>query len=287
MKKFFTLISAVLGLLLALALAGPSGGPDSVRAQETDPLPESLDKLYPPAAHGPMWLLSMFGLGTAFSGMVTDFMEGDFANAQQGYADFRDRYAKLPQLVPEWAMRLPSETMDALGVALESRDPAQFMPAVDRASMVCHNCHVENMTRVQQKYHWDDFGVITLTDPPSKQDMPFRIFMRMLDGDLAGVQVDLAQGQVDAARQHALGMAARYQTLRDACVACHDSERSYYVDSNITGMIDKLGIALESDRVDRNMVQELVERIGMESCHRCHLVHGPAALARYAHSPSK
>lgn len=287
MKRLALLLAVGCGLLWLRVPVGPSLGTRTAHAEQTTSgqggpqLPGSLDELYPPKASGSTWFLTMLGMGTAFSGIATDFMEGDFANAEQGYNDFRSHYAQLPQMVPEWAGNCPSEPMDALGTALTSRDPAKFMPAFDHASEVCHHCHVENMTRVQQKYEWGDFSVLTLTDPVSKQEMSFRIFMRMLDGDLSGIQVDLKQGQVEQARQHALGIAARYETLKEACAACHDSERAYYVDSRILGMIRELDTAVAGQSVDRESVQRLVQGIGMKSCHECHLVHGPAALSRY------
>lgn len=285
MRRGIIVVVGLLGLLPGESVLSQPGGMEAAGA--TSPLPQSLDKLYPPGAEGPVWLLTMFGLGTTFSGVVSDFMEGDFANAERGYADLQLQYGKLSQMVPEWAGELPREPIEALGTALRSRDPAKFMPAVDHASMVCHGCHVENMARVQQKYHWGDFGVIGLTDPVSKQDVPFRVFMQMLDSDFSGVQVDLAQGQLDQARQHVAGLAKRYAILKDACGACHDSERSYYVDSSVTGMIDTLGKALEGDAVDPGSVRQLMQGIGMESCHKCHLVHAPSAMARYSMEAAK
>lgn len=262
------------------------GGTAGVSAQAAGSLPQSLDNLYPPNARGPAWLMAMLGMSASFSGMVTDFMEEDFENADRGYDEFRRKFEEVSHMVPEWADEFAAEPMDALGKALKSRDPAEFMPAVDRASQVCHGCHVKNMTPVQQKYHWADFSIIMLTDPVTKQDMPFTIFMRMLDSALTGVQVDVAQGQMDRAAGQAEALAARYETLKEACEACHDTERTYYVDAGITGMIGKLKTAVGDASGDPAGVQELVQAIGMESCHKCHLVHGPAALARYAGSPS-
>ncbi len=276
----------LVAFLTVIAVVGQFGAANTVYAQATHSLPQSLDKLYPPTANAPVWLMAMFGMGTSFSGMVADFMEGDFANAEKGYADFKGQYKKLSEMVPEWAGDLPGEPMDALGAALKSQDPAKFMPAVDNASKVCHACHVKNMTPVQQKYHWGDFGSIALTDPLSKQDVPFTVFMQMLDGDLSGVQVDLAQGQVDRAREHAAGLATRYGTLKESCEACHDTERTYYVDASITAMIEKLGGALGGASADPGSVQKLVQGIGMESCHKCHLVHAPAALAKHTGKPA-
>lgn len=135
------------------------------------------------------------------------------------------------------------------------------------------------MAAVQQKYHWGDFQSISLTDPVSHGSVPFAAMMQMLDGDLSGVQVDLVEGQIDQARQHVSGLAARYGAVKEACGACHDSERRYYVDSSITEMIDALATSLEGANVDPGKAQKLAQGIGMESCHKCHLVHGPAAMA--------
>jgi hypothetical protein len=234
-----------------------------------------------------MLLASMIEMATSVSGMVTDFMEGDFTHADAGYGDFRVRYEKLSQMVPEWAADFPREPVDALDAPLRSRDPATLMPAVEQATRACHACHVKRMTRVQQKYHWGDFRDMVLTDPVSKGDVRFTALMQMLDGDLSGIQVDLGQGQVEEARAHASALAARYGTLKDACGACHDSERSYYVDSRITGMLDGLRAALAGAEADGGSVRKLALGIGTESCHKCHLVHGPAALARYASETGK
>lgn len=287
MKRIVVLTVGLCAFVAGQVFLGQADETGATHAQEASLLPRSLDKLYPPQADRPVWFLAMLGMGTSFSGIATDFMEDDFANAEKGYEDFRAQYDKLSQMVPEWASNCPTEPMDALRAALKSRDAAKFVPAFEQASEVCHLCHVQNMTPVQQKYQWGEFSVITLTDPVSRRDLPFRGFMQMLEGDLSGVQVDLAQGQVQQARQHATAMAARYETLVEACAACHESERAYYVDSRILAMVSKLGETLASENPDHETVLGLVQGIGMKSCHECHLVHGPAALSRYGNMSSR
>ena len=281
MKNERLAVCALSGSLWVHALLGPMGAIGLAQAQASTPLPGSLDALYPPQSNAPVWLQSMLGMGAAFSGMVGDFLEGDFTNADKGFSDFQLQYGNLAGMVPEWKGDFPAEPIEALGLALQSREPARFMSAVDQASKVCHSCHVKNMTRVQQRYHWGDFAGIILTDPVSKGDVPFPVFMQMLDGDLSGVATDLTQGQVDQAGRHAEALAARFDTLKESCGACHDTERSYYVDAGVTGMIGKLGVSLKEPVPDPAGVMKLVQGIGMESCHKCHLVHGPAALAAY------
>lgn len=282
MKRLMVLMACSLVLMATAAAVIETSRAETVNATAISSLPLSLDKLYPPQARGPVWLISMIEMGTSFSGIITDFMEGDFSQAERGYADFRVQYGKLAEMIPEWAGDLPGEPIDALGPALESRDIGVFMPAADRVSGVCHGCHVKNMTVVQQKYHWGDFQSIALTDPVSNADVTFPGLMRFLEGDLSGIQVDLAQDQVDRAREHANGLAARYAALEESCEACHDTKRHYYVDASIMEMIEQLRAVLGGPTADSSSVQKLVQGIGMESCHNCHLVHGPAALARYA-----
>jgi cytochrome c556 len=281
MNRFFVVTLCLLGSFAGgSAVAGP-GGPEGIPAPTAPSVPPSLDKLYPPNTTGPLWLTSMFEMGSALSGTVADFLESDFANAEQRYGDFRDRYEALSQMVPEWTADFAREPVDALGPALQSHDPARFMPAVEQVSQVCQACHVRSMTDVQQRYHWGDFSTIVVTDPVSRTDVPFAVFMQMLDGDLSGVQADLTEGQLDQARSHAAALATRYTTLRDACTACHDTERSYYVDAAITGEIESLADTLAAATPDPASVWPVLQGIGMESCHKCHLVHGPAALARH------
>ncbi len=277
--------------VLSLIVVGSATGQRQEAAPAVSPaataLPPSLDALYPPNADRPVFLLAMFELGTLMSGTIGDFLDGDFANAEQGYTSFQEKYARLSQMVPEWRSELPAAPIAALGEALRSRDPAKFMPAAQGAGQVCHTCHVKNMARVQQKYHWGDFAGIMLTDPVSKQEVPYVTFMQMLDGDLAGVGVDLSQGQVDKAREHVVALATRYVTLRESCAACHQSERQYYVDAGILGLVDGLGAAMAAASPDPAAVRNALQGIGMESCHNCHLVHAPAALAKHSLAPAQ
>lgn len=54
----------------------------------------------------------------------------------------------------------------------------------------------------------------------------------------------------------------------------------HYVDEGMQGLIEKLGQAIENPSTDPKTAVELIQRIGMESCFKCHLVHVPAALAK-------
>ena len=56
-------------------------------------------------------------------------------------------------MVPEWEKDYPVEPLDELKIVLETQDPGKVMAAIEKLGETCHQCHVANMVKVQQKYH--------------------------------------------------------------------------------------------------------------------------------------
>lgn len=244
------------------------------------PPPASLDSLYPPAAQGPVLLMRMVGLAEALSGLGVDVFQQDRENVPAGLERFRSEYAAVAALVPEWQASYPMEPVEALAAALETGDPAQIGPAFEAVGAVCHDCHVANMSKVQFRYRWGDFGSIALTDPSSGRSLNFRQMMQEMEMAFVGVGTDLAQGQLANARQNFATFQARFDLVASACAYCHASEREYFVDADVRRLIQQLGAALRTAAPDGAQMMQLGQRIGEESCARCHLVHGPAAMAK-------
>lgn len=278
-----SLIIAVAGVFIGLVFAVVSVAEDEGKAapQPKLSLPASLDNLFPPKAPAPVFFIKMIEMSISLSGIVSDFMENDTENALNNYRNFKEKYLELAGLVPEWRELYPVAPVDKLGEALKSGDPGQLMAAVDNMGQACNVCHYVNMPLVQQKYHWDDFYDLTATDPLSNQDVSFLQLMHMIDSHLAGVALDVEQGQWENAKNQLRGLDARMRAMKDVCAACHDTERKYYVDEGVFNMIDKIGLALNETPSDTKAVNDLLHGIGQESCTKCHLVHVPAAYARY------
>jgi len=258
------------------------GGEKQGEVGKSGLLPLSLDKHYPPAAPGPVYLASMLEMATSLSGMTADLFEGDPANAQAHLENFRAQYLKVSKMVPEWESYYSMAPVDQLAAAMKSEDPGQVMGAVDNLGKACNVCHYRYMVPVQQKYHWGDFATMTVTDPLSKSDYPFVVFKHMMETDMNAVGTDIAQGDKENALKHLGGFEQRFQALKESCEGCHDSERKYYTDESITGMISGIRAKLNEETVDPGAVGQLLQGIGQESCYKCHLVHAPAAYAKYA-----
>jgi cytochrome c556 len=229
----------------------------------------------------------MFALSGPFEGIMVDLQEGDIPGVQANFEAFKAQYEKVSGMVPEWTDRFPMEPVEALGQALASGDPAQVGPAMGGVGGVCGSCHMLDLVKAQQKYHWPDFETVELTDPLSGESMHLSDYMMAMAGAFAGVGNDLQQGQVDAARQNFQAFSARFNALAEnACKQCHKDQagkeipRTYFVDDSVMGMIDQLGQAVAANPPNGQAIGQLSGAIGTESCMKCHLVHLPAATAK-------
>ncbi len=251
------------------------------------PLPDSLDKYFPPQAEGPVYLFEMFALSGPFEGIIVDLQQKDTDGVQANYEAFKAQYQKLAGMVPEWKERYPMEPVDALGTALATGDPAKIGPSLEKVGKVCGSCHIVSQTKAHQKYHWKDFEEIKLADPLTRETLSLHSYMERMAAAFGGIGNDLRQGQLDNARKNYQAFNARFDALaKNACKQCHQDRagkeipRTYFVDESVKGMIGQLGQVLSSPTPDAEAIGKLSGAIGNESCFKCHLVHFPAAQAK-------
>ena len=272
----------LVGLLALVSIAragtdGQSGG--TPRATATSQLPGTLDAFYPPAAEGPVYLFKMLGLETSFSGIIVDLMEDDLEGARGSFRDFQAQYQAIAAMVPEWEGEYPEDEVKVLGEALETGNKTRAMSAFNAVGGICHRCHLAAMVPAQQRYHWGDFGAVAVMDPESGASTGYPQFKKFLAANLAGITVDLKQGQIANARKQFDGFRGRFEALRGSCLGCHEKESRYFVNQEMRDAVDELGQSLRSRTIAEETVMALVQKIGRESCSKCHLVHLPAALS--------
>jgi hypothetical protein len=280
-------IPVVIALLCALGCA-PDRSAEIARLKAeverlreiAGPPPASLDRLYPPTAKEPVFLLAMHGQAQPLIATVLKVTQGDMPSARKYFAQFREAYARASSLVPEWKDKFPTGPIDEMGAALESGAPDKVMASVEKVGAVCAGCHMVNMPKVMQAKHWSDFSLISLTSPITRQPVKWAEFMFGLEVSFAGIGIELQEGHVEKAREYFGAFNGAMGELRTACAACHDTERKYFVDASVQSTIDALGVALQKPAPDATLVGDLSAKIGMESCRKCHLVHVPAALTQ-------
>lgn len=244
------------------------------------PLPASLDNYYPPKAQAPVFMIDMFALAISIEGIGVDLQENDMAGARANFDAFKSQYKKMAGMVKEWKDKFPMELIDTLGEALTAGNSARIGTAMNQVSKVCLSCHLINQTKAQQKYHWPDFDILTLSDPVSKEKLSWHDFMVRMSGAYTGISTSLQQGQLENARRYFKAFSSNFASMTEGCFDCHPSPRAYYVDESVQRMIKELGIALAASAPDTNTVQQLGNAIATEGCINCHYVHMPAVLAK-------
>jgi hypothetical protein len=229
----------------------------------------------------------MFALSGAFEGIIVDLQQQDTSGIQSNYEFFKGQYQKMSEMVPEWKTRFPMEPVESLGKALTGGDPAKVGPALEEVGKACGSCHLLFQTKAHQKYHWQDFEEVKLTDPLSNETLELHHFMERMAVAFVGIGNDLRQGQLDNARENFQAFNSRFKTMaKDACKECHQDPtgkeipRNYFVDASVQGMIDQLGQVLSESSPDAQAIEQLSGGIGNESCMKCHLVHFPAAHSK-------
>jgi len=244
------------------------------------PAPAALDSLYPPAAAAPVFLIAMHEMATPLTATLLKVREGDPAGASRYLARFREAYGRASEMVPEWKERFPPAPVGEFAAAVETGNMEKVMTAMQKVGAVCQDCHAVNMAKVQAVREWDDFSVISVTDPRSNRDLSYPEFMMTLDMAFTGIGVGLEEGKIDRAREYFASFSDGMDRLRESCRACHETERAYFVDAGVRSSIDALGGALRNPKPDPQLVGGLMMKIGTESCGKCHLVHVPAAYAQ-------
>ncbi len=277
---FIGVISLVIGFTAPISLG--TDEPDGRPSYTITKPPESMDQYYPPNTEAPIYLLEMFELEGAFSGVIANMQQGNFEAAQGAYQGFLAKYKELSEMVPEWKDYFDIEMVEALGKALQSGDPGQIQKAMGGVGETCGSCHKDNILGAWYRYSWKDFHEISVKDPLSGKEVGLKDYMHMLAGDFGGIGGALQQRQVEGARKAYQGFSSRMEGLTKVCENCHETERLYYVSEDVMDMLVAIGVELTNEKPNPAQIGELSGQIGGASCRGCHLVHMPAAMVQEA-----
>jgi cytochrome c5 len=242
----------------------------------TGPPPSSLEYLYPPKSDGPFYQIMMFDLAKPFTAIGIDMFEKNLKQAKENFDKFRSQYIEVSKTVPEWEEAYPLEPIEELGTALSTGEQEKVMMAMGKVAKICQDCHIVNMPKVQQKFHWDEFSDIYVTDPVTNQEMGYKQHMLSLETSFQGIELNLKRGKMEKALKYFDSFYERFGSMKETCNICHETERKYYVDTNLEEVLKKLKENLGSTAPDVKSISELTREIGTESCFKCHLTHIPA-----------
>lgn len=88
-----------------------------------------------------------------------------------------------------------------------------------------------------------------------------------------------AEGKFDKTKAALNNFQKMVEGLNEGCKECHgkDDKRKYYTSSDVLNLLSKVADELNETQPDIENVSKTLNRAGIESCYKCHLVHIPAA----------
>jgi cytochrome c556 len=248
----------------------------SSNIDEVVQLPKGLEAYYPPKTDGPFYLFRMLDLEGAFSGIAAELEENDLKGARDLFKVFKTEYSSVKKMVDEWKKDFPDSEIFALETALDGTNKDLIFSAFGEMGKVCHRCHEASMVATQQKYRWGNFSELDVRDVENGEKKPYAVFKKFLAVNMAGVRVDASQGQWDGARKHFSTLKGRFALLTNSCTSCHVEEPKYFVNPDSLPLLEN---ELGKNQPDNDKVDNLIQKLGGESCAGCHLIHVPAAMA--------
>ena len=226
--------------------------------------PESLDQYYPPKSQGPQYLFAMRTMDGPLMGMMTHIQDGDMAKAREYFKAFAVEYGKMAKMVPEWSRHYwPEEPLNNLSAALKSGDGKKIEAAMPALMQGCVKCHQDTMPAVWARYQ--------------KSMKPMGDAMFPLVGALGAVDTYLAEGEFDKARKALEGFQKLMDGLSESCSSCHDTKRTSFVSADIQALIKTAADGLKAEKPDVEKIAGATQKIGIESCYKCHKVHIPTS----------
>jgi hypothetical protein len=165
--------------------------------------------------------------------------DGNIDKAKEYFAAFKAQYFKVSKMVPEWSDHSPSEPMENLEKALDSRDYGKIDPAIQGVGMTCARCHQEHLLEVWYKYHWGDFEIIKIPDPVTNKILGFIEYMFGLHHSYSAVNTYLSEekagGKFNKTIEALFDLEKRVEALNVGCRKCHgvEDKRKYYTSPDI------------------------------------------------------
>jgi len=247
---------------------------------ENEGLPSSIDQYY--KSQPPVYLISMFELGTAMMGIGVNVQQGDMANAKKSYDDFSKKFKDSSEMVPEWKKFYDQGAVEKIGASLDSGNVPAVFENIGKVGEACVQCHKEKMPPIWNKYNWNNFSKLTMNTPnPEEPILPFPTAkIKYLAFAFDGIGVNIKNNNQKGAQESFGLFKTMFDNLNSTCSSCHASSPKYYVSTDIQGMIDTMGEKINSGNLSE--AEGLRMGIGMESCYKCHVLHMPSQYARAA-----
>ena len=267
----------LLGIFLVSTLVISFSHAKSVKLKEP---PEELSKYYPPESENYEFLVNMYQLSTAFTGIMVNVQNGKWSKAKEWAKRTKEYYVKIGELVPSWKKVLRIKAVDGLIQAVEAKSVSDVRKYANMIGRTCVQCHKNYQLSTKIKYHYPSYEGISIEDPIEGVEYGVEDYMKKMTNDMKLIKIFITQQDKEKASEASERFIKRFEGLQQMCSDCHTnkiSEEVYFSDE-IKENLQTLRDAVENNRINETF--SALNQIGWNNCTKCHNVHQVPAMLK-------
>lgn len=236
--------------------------------------PASLAQWYKPQNKRQVWLHTMFRLRQALQAVELYADQGNRELLLRWAEELQQRYAELPEMVPEWRENTRQALAAAVVADARAGDVSALAESVKRLKRKCAGCHREWKGVVTALYRSPDYAEVAVPAAAGLRDTEFLESMEWLADSLNRIKIGREDEQLAAARAATQRIGAQLKQLKGSCRQCHRDPQS---GERILGeatwkTLADLEAALQAPHDPKQSGHHL-GTLGFTVCGRCHSIH--------------
>lgn len=276
--RFGLLVAPILIMFATTPLAVAK---DAEGAEEWEPdvarialPPDSIAQWYMPQNERQVWLHLMFSLRTEMGAVELYLERGRPEKLVKWAGALRESYAKITEMVPEWAGEVDGSAAEALHDAAVAGDMEGVKNNVEQLQRTCSRCHRKWSASTVALYRSPDYAQVELLDSRSGQKVDYVEAMREMSRSLVELKVARADGDLEDARSATTDLEDRLRDLGESCGDCHrdSANRERFLGAKALEPLNALRSSLTEPH-DPKLSGRHLGTFGATVCGGCHGVH--------------
>lgn len=244
------------------------------KAIELELPPSSIRAWYKPENKRQVFLHKMFALRESLGAVELYAERGERERMVEWAGKFKEDYAAVPSMVPEWASITDNAAADALLVAAKSNDTAELDRQLDALRDDCNACHTRFSATTTALFRSPDYSGLKVQDSAREDSVSYARMMGRLAGSVTMLKISRKDGDLPAAQQAVSVLTRQLRDLEKGCVDCHAeaSAPARILGADTFETLAELEASLAEPH-DPKVSGRLLGTVGATVCGQCHSIH--------------
>lgn len=249
--------------------------------------PASLEKWYKPTNKRQVWLHTMFRLRRQMQAIEEYSAQENSVEVKKWIKQLDKDYNKIAEMIPEWEKDIKPRLIPELEMFAQKGDYHRIRKTLKMISRTCNDCHKAYQPAVTAIFRSPSYDNIKIKQPDGSTTS-FKEHMEVLSNAVNRVLIALQDGHKETALKARDEMEKEFSHLSSSCNTCHKDDP--YPVERILGKATQKKLADLSTNIQQWKVkpsQEIMGKLAVTVCARCHNTHRITADLRNAILPTK